>query len=161
VRRTLFGSLVLLVLSACAFTPATTQLTATVQVPFQGIFGWWFTEGRSSITVRPGKNKTVDLALRFSQTSSGWVEPGSGIGVYGLSARPGFWSQAWDKQIAVVLPRSSITLNASTKAELRVSSDAKPGPHEIEFQAQKFGFGLGDSSASATLRVTVERQGSG
>jgi hypothetical protein len=147
----------MLVLSACAFTPATTQLTATVQVPFQGIFGWWFTEGRTNITMRPGESKTVDLALRFSQISSGRVEPGSGIGVYGLSARPGFWSQAWDKQISVVFNSSGINLNSWTEAELRVSSDARPGPYEIEFQAQKFGFGLGDNSASATFRVTVER----
>jgi hypothetical protein len=157
VRRIFFCGLVLLVLNACAFTPATTQLTATVQVPFQGIFGWWFTEGRTSITVRPGERKTVDLALRYSQTSSGRVEPGSRIGVYGLSARPGLWSEAWDKQIAVVFNPGSINLNSWSGAELRVSSDARPGNYVVEFQAQKFGFGLGDDSASATLRVTVER----
>jgi hypothetical protein len=158
VRRILLACVILLVLSACAFTPATTQLTATVQTTLQGIFGWWFTEGRSNITVRPGESKIVELALRFSRASSGRVEPGSGmIGVYGLSANQGFWSEAWDMQMTVVFRRNRITLNDSTEAELRISSDAKPGKYEIEFQALRFGAGLGDNSATAVLGVTVER----
>jgi hypothetical protein len=154
VKRILFACLIL---SACAFTPATTQLTATVPVQFQGLFGWWFTEGRTNITVRPGESKTVDLTLRFSQTSSGRVEPGFGIGVYGLSASQGFWSEPWKDQMVVEFRRYSINLNDSTEAELRVSKDARPGKYEIEFQALRFGAGLRDGSARATLGVTVER----
>jgi hypothetical protein len=157
VKRIFFACLIMLGLSACAFTPATTQLTATVPVQFQGLFGWWFTEGRTNTTLRPGERKTVDLALRFSQTSSGRVEPGFGVGTYGLSARQGFLSEAWDNQITVVFFRPTMTLNDWTQAELRVSSDARPGKYVVEFQASRFGIGLGDNSASATLRVTVER----
>jgi hypothetical protein len=146
---------VLLFLNACVFFNPNVEFNAKVAVPFQGIFGLTFTEDRSSVTLKPGDSRMVNISLRFKESSSGRIEPGSGISVYELSM--GRWGQNWSDQMSVSIAQPTLTLNSSTTAQLKVREDAEPGDYTIRFEVRKIGGALGADAATSGLDVKIVR----
>jgi hypothetical protein len=136
-------------LSACTLMPSNTSLNATAGVPFRGLFGIWFTDQRSSIVLKPGDSVTVNLDLRFSQSSSGRVEPGTFVSQYQL------WASSSSDQLKVSFVLNTIRLNETGYATLRVADDAKPGWYPVQFEARRISGTLGENSASSSLSVQI------